>query len=105
MRLNELDYVLPPELIAQRPLPRRDSSRLLTLGPGRGSVEDHGFSEFSDLLHGKELLVLNNARLIPGRLFGHRAGVHSQAPPKATGLAFPSGNANGLVPRQVDPDD
>src|SRR5580698_10586939 len=104
MRLNELDYVLPPELIAQRPLPRRDSSRLLTLGRGTGSVEDHGFSEFSDLLHGNELLVLNNARVIPARLFGHRAGVHSQAPSKATRREHLSGNVEVLLTRQVEPD-
>ena len=102
MRLNELDYVLPPELIAQRPPPRRDSSRLLTLGRGTGCVEDHGFSEFPDLLHGDELLVLNNARVIPARLFGHRVGVHSQAPSRATRGEHLSGNIEVLLTRQVE---
>lgn len=103
MRLDELDYDLPPELIAQRPLPRRDSSRLLTVDRQSGAVQDHAFSEFPDLLRGDELLVLNNARVIPARLFGRRAGVHSQAPSKATQREHLSGNVEVLLTRQVDP--
>ncbi len=103
MRLDELDYDLPPELIAQRPLPERDSSRLLTVDRQSGAVRDHAFSEFPDLLHGDELLVLNNARVIPARLFGHRAGVHSQAPSRATRREHLSGNVEVLLTRQVAP--
>jgi S-adenosylmethionine:tRNA ribosyltransferase-isomerase len=103
MRLDELDYALPPELIAQRPLPERDSSRLLALGRSTGAPEDHAFSEFPDLLRGDELLVLNNARVIPARLFGHRAGVHSQAPSRSTRGEHLSGNVEVLVTRQVEP--
>jgi S-adenosylmethionine:tRNA ribosyltransferase-isomerase len=103
MRLDELDYDLPPELIAQQPLPLRDSSRLLTVDRQSGAVEDHAFSEFPDLLRGDELLVLNNARVIPARLFGRRAGVHSQAPSKATQREHLSGNVEVLLTRQVDP--
>jgi S-adenosylmethionine:tRNA ribosyltransferase-isomerase len=104
MRLDELDYVLPPKLIAQRPLAKRDASRLLTLGRGSGVTEDHAFSEFPDLLRGDELLVLNNARVIPARLFGHRAGVHSQAPSRATRGEHLSGNVEVLLTRQAGPD-
>ena len=103
MRLDELDYVLPPELIAQRPLAQRDSSRLLTVGRRSGALEDRRFSEFPDLLRGDELLVLNNARVIPARLFGHRAGVHSQAPSRATRGEHLSGNVEVLLTRQVEP--
>jgi S-adenosylmethionine:tRNA ribosyltransferase-isomerase len=104
MRLDELDYALPPELIAQRPLPRRDSSRLLALGRRTGTIEDRAFSEFPDLLRGDELLVLNNAHVIPARLFGHRAGVHSQPPSKATRREHLSGNVEVLLTRQIEPD-
>src|ERR1700722_10226604 len=103
MRLNELDYVLPPELIAQRPLSKRDSARLLSVDRQSGALEDHAFSEFPGLLGGCEVLVLNNARVIPARLFGHRAGVHSQAPSRATRGEHLSGNVEVLLTRQVEP--
>ena len=103
MRLDELDYALPSELIAQRPLSKRDSSRLLSVDRESGALGDHAFSEFPDLLLGNELLVLNNARVIPARLFGHRAGVHSQQPSKATRREHLSGNVEVLLTRQVEP--
>jgi S-adenosylmethionine:tRNA ribosyltransferase-isomerase len=103
MRLDELDYGLPAELIAQRPLPRRDASRLLTVGRQSGTLEDHSFSEFPDLLQGDELLVLNNARVIPARLFGHRAGVNSQPPSNATRREHLTGNVEVLLTKQTSP--
>src|SRR5258708_33422685 len=78
MRLGELDYHLPREQIAQRPLDRREASRLLFLDRTSGVFEDRSFTDFPGLLRGDELLVLNNTRVIPARLFGRRAGVHSQ---------------------------
>src|SRR5580704_5310883 len=104
MRLDELDYDLSPELIAQRPLDQRDASRLLTVNRRSGVTEDRAFSEFPGLLRGDELLVLNNARVIPARLFGHRAGVHSQAPSRATRGEHLSGNVEVLLTRQLGPD-
>src|SRR5438552_5430190 len=83
MRLDGLDYHLPPEQIAQRPLDRRDASRLLLLNRSSGKFEDRHFAEFPDPLAGNELLVLNNARVIPARLFGRRAGVGSQKPSRS----------------------
>ncbi len=56
MRLDELDYHLPPEQIAQRPLDRRDASRLLLLNRSSGKFEDRHFAEFPDPLAGNELL-------------------------------------------------
>jgi S-adenosylmethionine:tRNA ribosyltransferase-isomerase len=103
MRLDELDYALPPELIAQRPLPRRDSSRLLGLSRDTGAVEDHAFTEFPALLRGDELLVLNDARVIPARLFGHRAGVRSQPPSRATRREHLTGSVEVLLTRQIQP--
>ena len=84
MRIEELNYSLAPELIAQRPLTARDASRMLLLAQGDGRWEDRRFAELPELLHGDELLVFNNARVLPARLFGHRAGVHSQRPSRKT---------------------
>jgi S-adenosylmethionine:tRNA ribosyltransferase-isomerase len=84
MRLDELDYNLPRDQIAQRPLDRREASRLLKLDRHSGTFEDRLFTEFPNLLRGDELLVFNNARVIPARLYGRRAGVHSQPPSRAT---------------------
>src|ERR1700758_5029277 len=70
MRLEDLDYHLPREQIAQRPLERRDGSRLLRLNRGSGALEDRRFQELPQLLAGNELLVLNNTRVIPARFFG-----------------------------------
>jgi len=84
MRLEELDYTLPHEQIAQFPLADRAASRLLLLDRSSGRWEDRQFRDFPDLLRGDELLVVNNARVIPARLFGRRVGVHSDPPSKAT---------------------
>src|SRR5580704_7649888 len=70
MRLDAFDYHLPPEQIAQRPLERRDASRLLELHRAGGSPSDHLFVDLPNLLRGDELIVLNNTRVIPARLFG-----------------------------------
>jgi S-adenosylmethionine:tRNA ribosyltransferase-isomerase len=82
MNLSELDYVLPPSQIAQWPLEDRDASRMLLLERATGLWEDHQFRDFPELLGGDELIVLNNARVLPARLFGRRAGLHA-APPGA----------------------
>ena len=79
MNLDELNYDLPPERIAQRPLAERDASRMLLLDRATGAWEDRHFREFPDLLRGDELIVLNNARVLPARLFGRRAGIHAES--------------------------
>lgn len=104
MRLDELDYALPPAQIAQRPLQRRDSSRLLTLDRASGKFADHMFAELPGLLHGDELVVLNNARVIPARLFGRRLGVFSDPPSRATRREHLSGTVEVFLARQVAPD-
>jgi len=78
MKVSDFDYHLPLESIAQRPLPERDASRLLLLDRETGAFEDRNFREFPDLLRGDELIVLNNARVLPARLFGHRQGIHAE---------------------------
>jgi len=102
MRLDELDYYLPPEQIAQRPLGCRDASRLLLLDRSSGVFEDRLFAELPDLLKGNELLVLNNTRVILARLFGRRRGVHSQPPSRATRAEHLSGTVEVLLTRQLD---
>jgi S-adenosylmethionine:tRNA ribosyltransferase-isomerase len=102
MRLDELDYHLPREQIAQRPLDRREASRLLCLNRASGVFEDRFFTEFPSLLRGDELLVLNNARVIPARLFGRRAGVHSQPPSRATKSEHLTGKVEIFLTRELD---
>jgi S-adenosylmethionine:tRNA ribosyltransferase-isomerase len=104
MLLEELDYYLPRERIAQRPLERRDSSRLLTLDRTRGTWEDRLFGELPDFIRGDELLVLNNARVIPARLFGRRVGVHSQPASRATRREHLRATVEVLLARQLAPD-
>ncbi len=81
MKLSTFDYPLPPERIAQRPLAERDASRLLLLDRRSGAWEDRRFRELPGLVRGDEVVVLNNARVFPARLFGRRCGV--QAGPAA----------------------
>src|SRR5580658_7347422 len=80
MNLDELNFDLPPERIAQRPLVSRDASRMLLLDKATGEWHDRHFREFPDLLRGDELIVLNNARVLPARLFGRRVGIHAEPP-------------------------
>jgi S-adenosylmethionine:tRNA ribosyltransferase-isomerase len=76
--VSEFDYRLPPELIAQQPLADRAASRLLLLDRGRGVLEDRTFRDFPDLLRPDDLLVFNNTKVLPARLFGHRSGSRAQ---------------------------
>jgi len=73
MRTTDFNFVLPPELIAQHPAPKRDESRLLVLHRGRGRVEHRQFCNLLDFLHKGDVLVLNNSRVIPARLRGANA--------------------------------
>jgi S-adenosylmethionine:tRNA ribosyltransferase-isomerase len=80
MNASDFDYDLPPERIAQRPLEERDSSRLLVLDRSGGAWDDRSFRELPGLLRGDELIVVNNTRVLPARLFGRRAGIHAEPP-------------------------
>src|SRR5450755_2977193 len=72
MLLSDFDFLLPPEQIAQRPLATRDASRMLVLERRSGQYVDRAFVDFAELLQGDELLVVNNAQVIPARLLGRR---------------------------------
>jgi S-adenosylmethionine:tRNA ribosyltransferase-isomerase len=78
LKLGDFDYELPPERIAQWPLENRDDSRMLVVHREAKSWEDRQFREFPDLLDGNELIVVNNARVLPSRVWGRRAGMHAQ---------------------------
>jgi S-adenosylmethionine:tRNA ribosyltransferase-isomerase len=104
MRLDELDYHLPQDLIAQRPLERRDASRLLLLNRAAGTYQDRLFTSFIDLLRGDELLVLNNARVIPARLFGRRAAAKSAAAHRTTQSEQPGGKVEVFLSRLRESD-
>jgi S-adenosylmethionine:tRNA ribosyltransferase-isomerase len=72
MRISDLDYDLPAELIAQEPLAKRDASRLMLLDVAADRVEDHMFTELPGLLP-PSLFVFNDTRVFPARLFGNKA--------------------------------
>ena len=104
MQVSELDYHLPQELIAQRPLAERDASRMLLMDRLSGGLRDENFSAFASALRGDELLVFNNARVIPARLFGRRAGIHAQPPSHASVREHLTGTVEVFLSRQIDPD-
>lgn len=73
MRVADFDYYLPDELIARHPAPVRTGSRLLVLDGRTGALAHHRFPDLAGLLRPGDLLVLNDTRVIPARLFGHKA--------------------------------
>lgn len=70
MKTDDFDFYLPEELIAQTPLEKRDSSRMLVLDKKTGSIEHKHFSDIVDLLTPNDVLVLNDTKVIPARLIG-----------------------------------
>mgnify|MGYP000449982739 CR=1 FL=1 len=73
MKKSDFYFDLPEELIAQTPLERRDASRLLTLDKTTGAVEHHHFYELPQFLRPNDCLILNDSRVLPARLLGHRS--------------------------------
>ena len=106
MNVSDFDYHLPPERIAQRPLAERDASRMLLLDRATGAWEDRMFRELPELLRGDELIVANNVRVLPARLFGRRAGIHAEPPAKHDPYRreFLTTPIEVLLVRQVAPD-
>ena len=72
MRKADFHYELPPELIAQEPLPDRSASRLLVLDAARDTLEDRGVRDLPEILEPGDLLVFNDTRVLPARLFGKK---------------------------------
>lgn len=73
MKKSDFNYELPPELIAQAPLAERSASRLLVVPPAPASLQDRVFSDLPQLLQPGDLLVFNDTRVIPARLFGQKS--------------------------------
>ena len=74
MKTDDFDYYLPEELIAQHPAEKRDHARMLVLNKETGEIEDKYFYDIIDYLNPGDVLVMNDTRVIPARLFGHRDG-------------------------------
>ena len=70
MRTDDFDFELPEELIAQTPLDKRDSSKLLVLNKNNGAIEHKYFTDIIDYLQSGDVLVLNDTKVIPARLYG-----------------------------------
>ncbi len=72
MKVSDFDYALPPELVAQHPAPERAGSRLLHLEGASGALEDLVFADLPRLVDPRDLLVVNDTRVIRARLFGSK---------------------------------
>ena len=118
MLVSDFHYDLPDELIAQEPLADRSGSRLLHLQvaplprpdgvrtPNGVQINDRQFRQFPDLLRPDDLLVLNNTRVFPARLYGRRGGLRAQAVSRRNPAArdFLHGQVEVLLTRQVRQD-
>ncbi len=78
MLVSDFDYHLPEELIAQQPPAVRGTSRMMTLDRRTGAFADRSFADLPSLLRRGDLLILNDSRVIPARLFATRGGLHTQ---------------------------
>ncbi len=106
MLLDEFDYHLPPELIAQRPLAPRDASRMMVVERAAGTFRDRKFRDLPQALEPGDLLVFNNTRVFPARLLGRRQGLRSQPLGKGNPAArdFLKGEVELLLTRQESGD-
>ncbi len=72
LRTDAFDYPLPDSLIAQSPALPRESCRLLVLNRAQGTITHRHFTSILDYLHKDDLLVVNNTKVMPARLLGHK---------------------------------
>jgi len=72
MKKSDFNYLLPDTLIAQKPLPDRDASRLLCMNRDNGQISDKQFTDFINLINVHDLLVFNDTKVIPARLYGKK---------------------------------
>jgi len=101
--VSEFHYDLPEELIAQEPLVDRAASRMLHLHGSAGRFEHRQFREFPELLRADDLVVFNNTRVFPARLYGRRGGMRAQAVSARNPASreFLRGRIEVLLTRQV----
>ncbi len=107
MKLSDFSYKLPSTSIAQRPLDARDSSRMLILNRQTQSFEDSTFRTLPEQLRGDELIVVNNARVIPARLLGKRVGTRAETPGRNSRVQreFLSSEIEVFLTRQISADE
>jgi len=109
VQVSDFHYHLPHDLIAQEPLADRSASRMLHVEKSSGRLSDRRFLDFPDLLRSTDLLVFNNTRVLPARLYGRRAGIQSQplSPHNPAARDFLQGRVEVLLIRQIstDPND
>ncbi|MGN1048582.1 MAG: tRNA preQ1(34) S-adenosylmethionine ribosyltransferase-isomerase QueA [Eubacteriales bacterium] len=74
MKKSDFFYKLPPELIAQHPTEKRDESRLMVINRATGKIEHRHFYDIIDYIEPSDVLVVNNSKVIPARLYGHAEG-------------------------------
>ena len=103
MLVSEFHYHLPAELIAQEPLAERAASRLLHLDRASGDLKDLYFRSLPDLLRRDDLVIFNNTRVLPARLYGRRAGTRAQtvSPQNPAAQEFLKGRVEVLLTSQV----
>lgn len=101
--VSDFHYDLPEELIAQEPLGDRAASRLLRLSMDTGRFEDRKFRELPELLRADDLIIFNNTRVFPARLYGRRSGVRAQPVSRRNPAAreFLHGRVEVLLTRQA----
>jgi S-adenosylmethionine:tRNA ribosyltransferase-isomerase len=106
VRVADFTYHLPEDLIAQEPLPDRAASRLLHLQRATGQWTDRAFRELPALLRPDDLLVFNNTRVFPARLFARRQGLRAQPVSEGNPAArgFLHGRVEVLLTKRVAPD-
>jgi S-adenosylmethionine:tRNA ribosyltransferase-isomerase len=107
--VSDFHFHLPDDLIAQEPLPARDAARMLHVQRTTGHWVDRQFRDFPDLLQPGDLVVFNNTRVFPARLYGRREGVRAQpvSPRNPAARDFLHGRIEVLLTRQLstDPND
>ncbi len=95
-RIEDYDYFLPPELVAQYPWAERDASRLLVLRRDGGEMRHAGFRDLPDWLDENDVLVVNDTRVFPARLSGHK---DSGGKVELLLHHLPEAEADGAVPQ------
>jgi S-adenosylmethionine:tRNA ribosyltransferase-isomerase len=101
--VSDFNFQLPDELIAQEPLPARDSSRMLHMQRKSGEYWDRQFRDLPQLLRPDDVVVFNNSRVFPARLYGHRERVRAQPVSRrnAGSRDFLHGRVEVLLTRQL----
>jgi S-adenosylmethionine:tRNA ribosyltransferase-isomerase len=104
--VSDFDYHLPEELIAQEPLADRAASRMLHVDRQTRQLKDCAFRDFPEMLRADDLLVVNNTRVFPARLYGRRKGVRSQpvSPQNPAARDFLHGRVEVLLTKQLSAD-